>query len=65
LTIQGGLAFGYSIWDGANYLGSWAGAADSKHYVHDGTYTISVPWVKGSNHVLTILQDHMGLDENW
>ncbi|KAK6536689.1 hypothetical protein TWF281_000910 [Arthrobotrys megalospora] len=62
LSIQGGNAFAYSVWDNDKYLGSFTGAPAPS--AHNGSYTLA-PWTKGSNHVITILQDHMGLEQNW
>ncbi|KAF3903977.1 Beta-galactosidase [Arthrobotrys entomopaga] len=62
LTIQGGNAFGYSVWDNDKYLGSFAGSAEPS--ADNGSYALTA-WMKGSSHVITILQDHMGLEQSW
>ncbi|KAG6830620.1 hypothetical protein H0H92_015712 [Tricholoma furcatifolium] len=60
--VQGGSAFGYSAWLDSTFLGSWEG--DALHSDYNSTFNL--PALKqGSAHVLTILQDHMGLEEDW
>ncbi|KAJ6567229.1 glycoside hydrolase family 35 protein [Mycena vulgaris] len=63
VNVQGGSAFGYSVWLDETFLGSWAG--DSVHSAFTGTFPFPAALRKGSAHVLTILQDHMGYEENW
>ncbi|KAF7330740.1 Beta-galactosidase [Mycena venus] len=61
--LQGGSAFGFSVWLDATFLGSWAGDAVTSAF--NGTFSFPTVLPKGSTHVLTILQDHMGNEENW
>ncbi|KAJ6264222.1 Beta-galactosidase [Drechslerella dactyloides] len=63
LKIQGGQAFGYSVWDNDVYLGFWEGDVTTER--HTGTFKLPKAWKADSKHVITILQDHMGLEENW
>ncbi|KAJ7229001.1 glycoside hydrolase family 35 protein [Mycena pura] len=63
VDVQGGSAFAYSVWLDGVFLGSWEG--DAVHSDFNGTFPFSSPLKKGSAHVLTILQDHMGNEENW
>lgn len=62
LQTQGGSAFGMTAWLNGTYLGSWRGA----DRYSNGNNTFTLPNLKsGSNYVLTVLIDNMGLDENW
>ncbi|KAG6919301.1 hypothetical protein DXG01_007434 [Tephrocybe rancida] len=61
--VQGGSAFAYSVWLDSTFLGSWEG--DATHADYNGTFTFPSPLKQGSAHVLTILQDHMGLEQSW
>ncbi|KAJ7283442.1 glycoside hydrolase family 35 protein [Mycena rebaudengoi] len=61
--VWGGAAFSYSVWLDSTFLGSWEG--DSLHADFEGTFPFPKPLPKGSAHVLTILQDHMGYEANW
>jgi hypothetical protein len=63
LTVQGGSAFGFNIWLDSTFIGSWEG--DNEHPSYSGKYTFPAKLVKGSTHVLTVLQDHMGYDEDF
>ncbi|EEB99653.1 hypothetical protein MPER_00631, partial [Moniliophthora perniciosa FA553] len=63
VDVWGGTAFGYSVWLDDKFLGSWVG--DGSNGNHDQAFAFSQPLEKGSTHVLTILQDHMGYNENW
>ncbi|KAH7102986.1 glycoside hydrolase family 35 protein [Auriculariales sp. MPI-PUGE-AT-0066] len=47
----------------ANFIGSWEG--DALTWVYKKTLEFSAPLNKGEAHVITILQDHMGYDQNW
>ena len=61
LETQGGLAFGHSIWLDTTYIGSWVGIDNDQNY--NATYPLPT-LSSGSSHTITILIDHMGLDEN-
>ncbi|KAF9008853.1 glycoside hydrolase family 35 protein [Cyathus striatus] len=63
LDVQGGSAFGYSVWIDATFLGSWEG--DALHSDYEGSFKFHSQLLEGSSHVLTVLQDHMGNEENW
>jgi hypothetical protein len=58
----GGNAFGFSVWLNSDLLGSWYGY-DSGAF---GNKTFTFPTLKkGSKCIITILQDHQGLNEDW
>lgn len=62
VDVQGGSAFGYSVWVDSTFIGSWVG--DAVHSDFAGNFTL--PKLKpSSSHVITILQDHMGYEEDW
>lgn len=61
--VQGGSAFGFSTWLDSTWIGSWEG--DAAYSEHTGTFQFPSILKEGSAHVLTILQDHMGLEEDW
>ncbi|KAF9268257.1 glycoside hydrolase family 35 protein [Marasmius fiardii PR-910] len=63
LDVWGGTAFGYSVWLDETFAGSFVG--DWVQGNHEESFNFSKSLVKGSSHVLTVLQDHMGLNENW
>ncbi|KAJ7590547.1 glycoside hydrolase family 35 protein [Mycena floridula] len=63
VNMWGGSAFGYSVWLDSTFIGSFAG--DPAHADFEGTFAFAQVLTKGSNHILTIVQDHMGLEENW
>ncbi|KAF9526882.1 glycoside hydrolase family 35 protein [Crepidotus variabilis] len=63
VKVMGGSAFGYSVWLDSTFLGSWEG--DSVRQDYEGTFKIATSPKKGSSHVITILQDHMGYEEDW
>ncbi|KAH0828009.1 glycoside hydrolase family 35 protein [Lanmaoa asiatica] len=64
-NVQGGNAFGYSVWLNQTFLGSWVG--DAIHANYEGTFNLTGTGglVNGSQCVITILQDHMGYEEDW
>lgn len=62
-NIFSGQAFGYSVWDGDVYLGFWEGDVTTER--HSGTFRLKDTWKEGEGHIITVLQDHMGLEENW
>jgi hypothetical protein len=62
-TIIGGTAFGYSIWLDETFIGSFAGDATLDRY--NQSYTFPKQLVRGEKHVITILQDHTGLEGDW
>lgn len=62
LLTQGGNAYGTSVWLGDTFVGSWIGNATlDKH-----NSTFQLPHLKeGSDYVLTVVMDHMGMNGNW
>lgn len=61
LKTQGGYAFGHSAWLNSSFLGSYAGVSTAQNT------TVGYPLENlsaGSNYVITVVIDHMGLDEN-
>ncbi|QDS74282.1 hypothetical protein FKW77_003497 [Venturia effusa] len=62
LDAQGGSAFGMSAWLDSNFLGSFVGSGAASF----GNKTFNVPQLSpGGDHVLTVVVDNMGLNENW
>jgi len=61
LSIQGGSAYGHSVWLNNQFVGSWVG--------NDRTSTRSMNHnlgnVTAGQNIITVLIDHMGDDENW
>jgi hypothetical protein len=62
LRTQGGNAFGHTIWLNSTFLGSYTG--NPSYEDSNTTYTLPALHV-GSSNVITILIDHMGLNENF
>ena len=61
LNLQGGTAFGFSVWLNQTFLGSWPGAYVDEDY----NQTLTLPSLSaGQAAVVTILQDQMGFDED-
>lgn len=65
LNVQGGSAFGYSVWLNQTFLGSWVGNAGNASYEGTFSFTDTEGLVSGSHYAITILQDHMGYEEDW
>ncbi|EIN05080.1 hypothetical protein PUNSTDRAFT_146007 [Punctularia strigosozonata HHB-11173 SS5] len=64
LNVQGGSAFGYSVWLDSSFLGSWEGNAVNSSW--EQTFPFKSTTIRSrSTHVITILQDHMGYEEDW
>lgn len=62
VETQGGSAFGSSVWLDDTYLGSWKGYDAATN----GNSTFDVPELKkGSAHVITVVVDQQGMDENY
>ncbi|KAF2089080.1 glycoside hydrolase family 35 protein [Saccharata proteae CBS 121410] len=62
LVTQGGSAFGMSAWLDSTYLGSYAGIDAATN----ATNTFTLPNLSaGTSHVITVVVDNMGLDEDW
>jgi hypothetical protein len=64
LNVQGGAAFGFSVWLDSKFVGSWVG--DNLHSAFNANFTFNgTTLAAGSKHVLTVLQDHMGYEEDF
>lgn len=63
LHTQGGSAFGHSVWLNSVLLGSFVGNASLADY--NSTLKIPNKLEKGKSMVITVVIDHMGLDENF
>ncbi|KAL2754926.1 glycoside hydrolase family 35 protein [Sodiomyces alcalophilus JCM 7366] len=63
LALQGGQAFGFSVWLDDIFLGSWTGEAN----LASGSILVDLPpdLKEGSSHVITVLLDSMGLNGNY
>lgn len=62
ITTQGGSAFGHSVFLNGTVLGSWPGIDKDENY----NQTLTLPNLSaGSTYILTVVIDHMGLDENF
>ncbi|KAL9619062.1 MAG: hypothetical protein Q9160_006317 [Pyrenula sp. 1 TL-2023] len=62
ITTQGGSAFGHSLFLNGTVLGSWPGIDRDENY----NQTVTLPNLSaGSTYILTVVIDHMGLDENF
>jgi hypothetical protein len=60
LNTTGGDGFGHSVWFDQTFLGSWVGNAT----LESAPQNYSLPALqKGSSHIITVLIDHMGQDE--
>ena len=62
VLTQGGTAYGASVWLNNTFLGSWSGNSVTSNY----TQNITLPSKLTANqpHVITVLMDDMGNDEN-
>ena len=62
VEAQGGSAFASSVWIDSTYLGSFVGYDAASN----GNKTYTLPNLKsGSKHVVTVIVDQMGFDENY
>lgn len=62
ISTQGGSAFGHSVFLNGTLLGSWPGIDRDENY----NQTVTLPNISaGSLYILTVVIDHMGLDENF
>lgn len=62
LSTSGGNSFSHSIWLDSYYLGSWIG--NPNNLIYNQSLELSSHLRAGSDHVITVLIDHMGLTEN-
>lgn len=63
ITTEGGLAYGASYWLGDTFLGSFGGFWSYESY--GDTVTLPSNLTSGTEYILTVLVDNMGLDEDW
>jgi len=63
VKLTGGSAFGFSVWLGPTFIGSWVG--DAVHSTYEGTFKFPQALKPGQSSVITIVQDHMGYEEDW
>ena len=62
IRTQGGTAYGVSIFLNDTFLGSWPGNSNQSAY----NLTLTLPNLHaGRSAILTVLQDHMGFDEDF
>jgi hypothetical protein len=61
-TLIGGAAFGFSAWLNGTFIGSWEGNSPTSQ--QNKTFPFA-RLAKGKNYVITVLQDHMGLEEDF
>ncbi|KAI1632573.1 glycoside hydrolase superfamily [Biscogniauxia mediterranea] len=61
LNLTGGDNFGYTVWLDGAYLASFDGSTGS--HTHDATIALPATLEPSSAHVLTLLIDHMGQDQ--
>jgi hypothetical protein len=68
LTLQGGRAFGSSVWINSTFVGSWVGEPNVLVFPEpNGTVTLDLPskLERGTDYIFTIVLDHMGLNGNY
>ncbi|KAI9675235.1 MAG: hypothetical protein M1822_008972 [Bathelium mastoideum] len=64
LNTTGGVGFAHSVWLDSTFLGSWTGNGSLEFYAQNLTVPASaVSSTNAEQHVLTVLIDHMGQDE--
>lgn len=63
LSTQGGSAYGHSIWLNDQYVGSFTG--EDRFETYNQTYNLPNKLSAGKKYVITVVVDHMGLDENY
>ncbi|KAI5779605.1 glycoside hydrolase superfamily [Geopyxis carbonaria] len=63
LQVAGGAAFGFTAWLNGAFLGSHAGT--DRDSAANKTFALPSALKRGSKAVITVLQDHMGLQEDW
>lgn len=61
LNVSGGTGFGHSVWLGSTFLGSWLG--NGANATWNQTLEFPSKLQQGKKHILTVLIDHMGQDE--
>ncbi|KAF4554041.1 putative glycosyl hydrolases family 35 protein 3 [Elsinoe fawcettii] len=65
LSVQGGVAFGHSVWLDQTYIGSFEGDSSNRNFNSTFQLPSNVSLARGSEHVITLLIDHMGMETNW
>lgn len=63
IITQGGTAYGASVWLDSTFLGSYRGAKGVDFA--NSTFTLASALTPNTTHVLTVLVDNQGLDEDW
>ncbi|KAL2838092.1 glycoside hydrolase family 35 protein [Aspergillus pseudoustus] len=63
ILLEGGYAFGYTVWLNDTHLGGWPGS--SSDMFHNQTLELPADLTAGSSYVLNVIMDHMGLDQNF
>ena len=63
LYTQGGYAYAHSIWLNSTFIGSFTGTSVDESW--NQTYLFPSTLVANTPYVITVLIDHMGLDENY
>lgn len=61
MNVSGGWGFGYSVYLNSTFLGSWLGNNIDQGHALELNFPKSL--AHGAHYVLTIIQDHMGQDE--
>ncbi|KAJ9611262.1 hypothetical protein H2200_004445 [Cladophialophora chaetospira] len=61
INTQGGWAYGHSLWLDQTFIGSYAGVSTENNT--NATYPIS-SLQSGVNHTITVVIDHMGMEES-
>ncbi|KAL2202165.1 glycoside hydrolase family 35 protein [Sarocladium strictum] len=63
LAVHGGNGFAYSVFDNGALVNSFHGAKNTPS--NEAAFALAAPWKKGEDHVITVLQDHMGYSMSW
>ncbi|KAI5790579.1 beta-galactosidase A [Peziza echinospora] len=73
VSVRGGIGFGYSVFLDGAFLGAFAGEGNIMNDAAEPSakHTLTLPFPNntplesGSTHTITVVQDHMGLNEAW
>jgi hypothetical protein len=63
LNVYGGKGFAYSAFDNGRLINSFNGAKNNGN--NAAVFDLASEWKEGEEHVITILQDHMGYAMSW